>query len=54
MMKSYTISRAHYEDIEQLVRMEDPFFYTQNGRELVEVDVDEDNFLMVSEELGWI
>jgi hypothetical protein len=54
MMKSYTILKAHYEDIEYLVKMEDPFFYTQNEREWVEVDVDEDNFLRISEELGWI
>ena len=54
MMANYTITKTWYEDIEDLVRTEDPFFYMENGREMVEVDVDEEEFLRISEDLGWL
>ena len=53
-MKSVAITKAWFEDIEDKVYFEDPFFYMADGRECVELDVDEDEFNRVSLELGWM
>ena len=49
-----TISKAWYEDVCEAITMVDPYFYTENGVEMVEVDVDESEFNRISEDLGWI
>ena len=53
-MKSVAITRAWFEDIKDRVHYEDLFFYMANGRECLELDVDEDEFNKVSLELGWM
>lgn len=54
MMISVAISKAWYEDIEGLVPMNDPYFYSENGWDKVEVDVDEEEFNRVSMENSWM
>lgn len=59
MMKSYAMNRKWYEEIKDRVKTENPYFYTDEysfflEKEMVEVDVDEEEFIKVSEELGWI
>ena len=55
-MTNYTIRRNWYEEIKNIVPMENPYFYTDKVfGEQVEVDVlDEDLFCKVSKELGWM
>ena len=52
-MTNITISKAWFEDIKNEVAHAIPFYYTENGREKVEVDVDLAAFDKVSEEKGW-
>ena len=58
MMKSYTINKKWYEEIKDKVTTANPYFYTEEygstSREMVEVDVNEEEFEAVSKELGWI
>ena len=56
MMVSCSISRKWYEEIKDLVKTENPFFFQDKiyGREAVEVDVDEEAFIRVSKKLGWM
>ena len=53
-MTTITISKAWYEDVCEAIAMVDPYFYTEDGVEKVEVDVDESEFNRISEDLGWI
>ena len=43
-----------YDEIKNLVKMENEYFYTEFGAEFVEVDVDVFRFVQVSRELGWM
>lgn len=54
-MKCVAITKRWYDEIKGLVKMENEYFYTSEvwGEE-VEVDVDEEEFNRVSEELGWM
>ena len=58
MMKSYAMNKKWYEEIKDKVTTENPYFYTETWgseeREMVEVDVNEEEFEAVSKELGWI
>lgn len=55
MMTGTAISVKWYNDIKDLVKTEDPYFYTESsGREMVEVDVEEASFVAVSRRLGWM
>ena len=58
MMKSYAMNKKWYEEIKDRVTTENPYFYTEtwgsDTREMVEVDVNEEEFEAVSKELGWI
>ena len=56
IMTSYTIRVEWYDEVKAsgLVEMVDPYFYEENNREMVEVDVDEEQFIKVSRELGWM
>lgn len=58
MMKSYAMNKKWYEEIKNKVTTENPYFYTETWgseeREMVEVDVNEEEFEAVSKELGWI
>ena len=53
-MTTITISKAWYEDVCDAITMVDPYFYTEDGVEMVEVDVDESEFNRISEDCGWI
>lgn len=53
-MTCMTIRKEWFEDIKVSVAYNDPYFYFENGTEYVEVDVDEDAFINVSSELGWM
>lgn len=53
-MANYAIRKEWYEEIKGLVRMENEYFYTENGVTFVEVDVDVVRFVKVSRELGWM
>ena len=53
-MKTTTITKAWFEDIKNSVEYANPYFYMENGREYVEVDVDEEAFEKVSKEKGWM
>ena len=56
MMTSVAINRDWYNEIKELVKTVDAYFYNRSwdGREMVEVDVEEEEFNRVSKELGWI
>lgn len=56
MMTSVAINKVWYNEIKELVKTTDAYFYNRSwdGREMVEVDVDEEEFNRVSKELGWI
>lgn len=55
MMTSVAINRDWYNEIKELVKTVDADFYKGwDGREMVEVDVDKEEFNRVSKELGWI
>lgn len=57
MMKSYAMRKEYYEAIKDRVTTADPYFYTETWgseeREMVEVDVNEEEFEAISEEMGW-
>jgi hypothetical protein len=53
-MRSVAITKAWFEDIKDRIYYEDPFFYMENGKECLELDVDEEEFNKVSLELGWM
>ena len=51
---SVAISREWFEEIKAEVEHSDEYYYTENGREYVEVDVNEEQFNEVSETKGWM
>ena len=53
-MTSITINKNWYNEIKTLVKTTNPYFYTENGVEMVEVDVDETAFDKASKEMGWM
>ena len=57
MMKSYAMRKEYYEAIKDRVATADSYFYTDTWgseeREMVEVDVNEEEFEAISEEMGW-
>ena len=55
-MTTYTINEKWYNEIKDRVPHGEPHFFTEEGWQLmfVEVDVQEDIFLEVSAKLGWI
>ncbi len=54
MMKRVAMCREWFEEIKREVAHEDVYFYTMEGREFVEVDVDYDKFVSVSTTYGWM
>ena len=58
MMTTVTISAKWYNDIKDLVKTENPYFYTDtygsDTRDMVEVDIDEEAYITVATELGWM
>lgn len=54
MMKRVAMCREWFEEIKSEVAHEDVYFYTMEGREFVEVDVDYDKFVSVSTAYGWM
>ena len=57
MMKSYAMRKEYYEAIKDRVATANPYFYTETWgseeREMVEVDVNEEEFEAISKEMGW-
>ena len=57
MMKSYAMRKEYYEAIKERVTTANPYFYTDeygsDTREMVEVDVNEEEFEAISKEMGW-
>lgn len=53
-MTSIIISEAWYNEIKDLVETKDPYFFEEDGRKKVELDVNEVEFDRVSEQLGWM
>lgn len=54
-MTGMAIKREWYEEIKGLVATENAYFYNDSVfGEMVEVDVDEEQFNKVSRELGWM
>lgn len=54
-MTGMAIKREWYEEIKGLVATENAYFYNDTVfGEMVEVDVDEEQFNKVSRELGWM
>lgn len=53
-MKRVAMCREWFEEIKREVAHEDVYFYTMEGREFVEVDVDYDKFVSVSTTYGWM
>ena len=51
---SVAISKEWFEEIKTKVSYKNAYFYKENGREKVELDVDIARFDRVSAELGWI
>lgn len=54
MMTSISINKQWFEEVKNSISYNDPYFYTENGREYVEVDVNESQFNEISRELGWM
>lgn len=55
IMTGMAIKREWYEEIKGLVATENAYFYNDSVfGEMVEVDVDEEQFNKVSRELGWM
>ena len=52
-MTNITISKAWFEEIKNEVAYENEYYYTENGKDMVEVDVDLAEFDKVSEAKGW-
>ena len=52
-MTDIIISREWFEDIKNEVAYANEFYFVENGREKVEVEVDLATFDKVSEEKGW-
>lgn len=53
-MLNVAIRKEWYDEIKNLVKMKNEYFYTEFGAEFVEVDVDVFKFVQVSRELGWM
>lgn len=53
-MKNFTTIREWFEEIKNLINCANPYFYDRDGREYVEFDADEKEFVRVSTELGWM
>ena len=53
---SVAISETWYNEIKDLITVENPYFYISNvyNKPWVECDVNEEEFEKVSKELGWI
>lgn len=58
MMKSYALRKEYYEAIKDRVATANPYFYTDeygsDTREMVEVDIDEEAYIIVATEFGWM
>ena len=54
MMISVTIREEWFYEIKASVPHADPYFYTENGINYVEVDVDEQLFEAISKDMGWM
>lgn len=54
MMTMVVINRQWFDEVKKMVSVVDPFFYTENNREMVECLVYEPAFNKASEQLGWI
>lgn len=54
MMTGVAIRVEWFEEIKASVPHADPYFYTEQGINYVEVDVDEQLFEAVSKEMGWM
>lgn len=55
MMTCITITAEWFNDVKDFIPYADPYFY--HGKpfgEMVEVDVDEETFINVSKEKGWM
>lgn len=53
-MTNFTVSKEWFEEIKGLIKVEDPYFYTEYNTEKVEFDTNEEEFYRVSKELGWL
>lgn len=53
-MTTMIIRKEWYDELNGLVPMVNPYFFIWDGVNMVEVDVDEPHFNMVSRELGWM
>ena len=53
-MTNITVNKAWYEEIKERIETVNPYYYTENNREYVEFDTNEEEFNKVSEELGWM
>lgn len=55
MMTNVAINKDWYNEVKELINTADAYFYNDwSGREMVEVDVEEEEFDRISKELGWI
>ena len=53
-MWAIQITREWFDAIKERVEYSDPYFYHLDGKDWVEVDVEEEAFKQVSKELGWL
>ena len=53
-MTSYAVNKIWYNEIKERVNTVDPYHFTECGIEMVEFDVNEEEFIKVSTELGWM
>lgn len=53
-MTTIAIRREWFEEVKNLVNYNDPYFYEDRGTQMVELDVNEEQFNEVSKELGWM
>ena len=53
-MITMIIPLSWYNDVKQLVKMENVFYLTEMGRLYVEIDTNEIEFDKISAERGWI
>ena len=53
MMTMVAISKQWLDEVKKMVSVVDPFFYMENGREMVECLVYEPAFNEASKVLGW-
>lgn len=53
-MTNYSINYKWYTEIANEVKHGIPFAYTEHNEMYVEVEVEEENFIKVSKEKGWM